>query len=250
MDETSSLVQADPITRLSPPMKDDVQLQQVKYNNFYSPHNNDFYTKFHYSKLDENSIRLLRIKPLNPDEDDSAPISCDLLNNVSLPANKDSYTTISYCAGDPKKVERVNVNGIDFNAFCNLGHALRQARHFWKDKYDKQELLLWADQICINQSDHEERSQQVSLMGDIYALASQVLVCLSSKHDPAGGIDWFLRLSRIHLLEHKFSQESPPGYEIYDDNIRLREFFVAKWDNEDFHLGWDAFIRTVLTSPW
>ncbi|KAF2027823.1 hypothetical protein EK21DRAFT_71189, partial [Setomelanomma holmii] len=42
-------------------------------------------------------------------------------------------------------------------------------------------ILLWADQICINQSDTEERSHQVGFMGAIYRCARDVAISLSTK---------------------------------------------------------------------
>jgi hypothetical protein len=133
---------------------------------------------------------------------------CDL--TVSLIAHRLTelellahYTTISYCAGNPKDTETIVVNGFIFNAFARLGHALRQARDFWKGKYHSAELLLWADQVCINQSNKKERAHQVNFMGDIYSNAGTV-----------------------------------------------RELSQAVSQVADFHLGWDAFIATVLRSPW
>ena len=37
---------------------------------------------------------------------------------------------------------------------------------------------LWADAVCINQSDLSEKAVQVGLMGQVYASAAQVLVWL------------------------------------------------------------------------
>ncbi|ORX97021.1 heterokaryon incompatibility protein-domain-containing protein, partial [Clohesyomyces aquaticus] len=165
-----------------------------KYDNFYTPKNNDFYSKFSYRILDLNCIRLLRIKPCDPGNIRQAAIECYVIENVSLTDMKGKYTTISYAAGDPKRKETVMVNGISFNALSNLGHALRQARYFWKNKYGNRELLLWVDQICINQSNPSERSEQVNLMGEIYATAEQVLVCLSVENDISGGIEWIDQL--------------------------------------------------------
>jgi hypothetical protein len=39
-------------------------------------------------------------------------------------------------------------------------------------------MLLWADAICINQSDINERNTQVKLMGEIYRTATRVHVWL------------------------------------------------------------------------
>lgn len=44
--------------------------------------------------------------------------------------------------------------------------------------------VLWADAICINQSDPYERSEQVAFMGVIYARAHCVLVCFGEPPTP------------------------------------------------------------------
>lgn len=54
--------------------------------------------------------------------------------------------------------------------------------------------LIWADQICINQCDVEERSHQVQQMGKIYASAFMVHVWLGSdSHDSDRAMDACLR---------------------------------------------------------
>jgi hypothetical protein len=247
MSELSPVDRSSPSGRLSRP-PGEVQVQQTKYDNFYTPNNSEFYSKFRYKDLDpaKRNIRLLRMKPPNSEDDESGTIRCDLVDDISLLAMSGKYTTISYCAGDPTQTEAIIVNGFCFNAFANLGHALRQARHFWKDKFDNQECLLWVDQVCINQSNPSERSHQVDLMGDIYASAEQVLICLSTEHDTAGGIGWLHRLSRDLPMDYCRLSED----EEYDDDAQSKDFFHVNWHDEDFHLGWDAFIRQVLTSPW
>jgi hypothetical protein len=40
------------------------------------------------------------------------------------------------------------------------------------------ERLVWIDALCINQSDDEEKTEQVRRMGEVYAQAKQVIVYL------------------------------------------------------------------------
>ena len=226
--------------------------QQVKYDNFYTPKNNEFYSKFHYVNLkpEERRIRLLRIQSLKPGEDKGHRIKCELIDNQSLAAMQGKFTTLSYCAGDPKKTETIVVNGLEFNAFSNLGHALRQVRHFWKEKYDTQELLLWTDQVCINQSNPNERSHQVSFMGDIYGSAIQVLVCLSVEGDRSGGIRWLQQFAS-EFREYKQNQPDNECASDSDDHEDHGEnFFLQKYDGESFHCGWDTCVATIFKSPW
>ena len=43
---------------------------------------------------------------------------------------------------------------------------------------EDQPLTIWIDQVCINQDDFDERSQQVMLMRDIYTRSQQVYIWL------------------------------------------------------------------------
>lgn len=60
----------------------------------------------------------------------------------------------------------------------SLAAALRCRRHLNED------IMLWADAICINQSDDDEKSRQIRMMGDIYNQAATVCVWLG-KESPA-----------------------------------------------------------------
>jgi hypothetical protein len=150
---------------------------------------------------------------------------------------KTKYTTLSYCAGDPKKTERIIINGHSFNAFANLGHAIRQARYFWKENIAHRELLLWADQACINQSNATERSKQVFMMGDIYSSAEQVLISLSVEGDMAGGIAWLHQF--VTICEQR----------VYD-NSSIQHWMTNAERPAERHLAWALFHKTVIESQW
>jgi hypothetical protein len=63
------------------------------------------------------------------------------------------------------------------SVYSNLVAALRRVRR------PDEALLIWADAICINQNDLEERTSQVQLMSDIFAGAEEVYACLSEGDD-------------------------------------------------------------------
>jgi hypothetical protein len=52
----------------------------------------------------------------------------------------------------------------------NLAAALRALRHTNKSR------TLWVDAVCIDQSNHKERSSQVKRMSQLYSLAQRVVV--------------------------------------------------------------------------
>jgi hypothetical protein len=162
-------------------------------DNFYSPANYDFYSQQPYEPLDQNvqTIRLLAVK-----RNKSRQLQCYLTDGMSLAEADGKYSAISYCAGDPKKTRTMEVNGLPFNAFANLAHAVEQAYRYCcsKEKYQNDmEVLLWTDQICIDQSNPNERSHQVNLMYQIYNSAREVVVCLSTDQQRGGSALNFMK---------------------------------------------------------
>ncbi|KAH7063874.1 heterokaryon incompatibility protein-domain-containing protein, partial [Paraphoma chrysanthemicola] len=214
--------------------------QHMSYDNFYTPQNQQFYATQPYAALKARHIRLLRINLLHSGEDNYAPVRCELLHNVSLDAMRGKYTTISYCAGDPKQTETLFLDGRPFNAFATLGHAVRQARHFWKKRHEHQELLLWADQICINQSNLLERAEQVNLMGDIYGAGAQVLISLSKEGGEPGGLNWFKHLSNDLIRRH----------EGVTNNVPLFDTIESEHHQAIPARGWEIFQTNFLAAPW
>lgn len=50
-------------------------------------------------------------------------------------------------------------------------------------EHGDEDILMWTDQICINQSNLRERSHQVEMMYDIYKTAQDVALCLDTLFD-------------------------------------------------------------------
>ncbi|KAF4951189.1 hypothetical protein FGADI_7680 [Fusarium gaditjirri] len=53
-------------------------------------------------------------------------------------------------------------------------------------RLDDQDIRLWVDAICINQSDTSERTHQVGMMREIYSTASRVLIYLENGDEESG----------------------------------------------------------------
>lgn len=99
----------------------------VPVDNFYSPANFDFYSCQPYEPLDrhDQAIRLLAVK-----KDASGRFECTLRESVPLAEADNTYTAIFYCAGDPKKTQSIQVNGLRFNAFANLALAIEYTYNY------------------------------------------------------------------------------------------------------------------------
>jgi len=122
-----------------------------------------------YRKLDfdTHEIRLLKLEWTYA-EDSSITYSLD---HASL-IDPGSYVALSYCWGDPLITEIIRLDGVDVRVTVNLASALRavQKRYF----HTGNGIRVWADALCINQGDNEERSHQVRSMRQIYSRASLV----------------------------------------------------------------------------
>lgn len=83
------------------------------------------------------------------------------------------YVALSYCWGDPFMTEKIIVDGLELNVTVSLASALRAVQ--------KQSFLtgngirIWADALCIDQGNNQEKSHQVRSMRQIYSKASQVV---------------------------------------------------------------------------
>ena len=91
------------------------------------------------------------------------------------------YTALSYVWGDPAFIKPMICNGKPFKTTKNLDIALRYLRR------TDLSVLLWIDQICINQDDLKEKTQQVILMSKIYQRAWSTLVWLGEEADNSSG---------------------------------------------------------------
>jgi hypothetical protein len=112
------------------------------------------YTPF---KSVKKEIRLL--KTISGLKD--GPLRC-FLEVISLDDNA-QYTALSYCWGDSNDRVNIMVNGQKISVTKNLENALSR---IWNVD---QNTVVWADAICINQQDVDEKSVQVGMMGDIYS---------------------------------------------------------------------------------
>ncbi len=92
-------------------------------------------------------------------------IPCDLEDDLD-------YEALSYSWGSAVDKKPIICDDARLDVTTNLEAALRHLRH------GKDPRVFWIDHICINQSDLDEREQQVSIMRDIYSKASGVVVWL------------------------------------------------------------------------
>jgi hypothetical protein len=127
---------------------------------------------------DNNGIRLIALQPW-PDK--AAPVHCSMIHTTLRQARDDiyeHYTALSYVWGDANDKTPISIDGKFLQITKNLECALRHLRD------EKRVLHVWADGVCINQQDDDEKSQQVQQMGRVYEVAHHTVIFLG-ECDPA-----------------------------------------------------------------
>jgi hypothetical protein len=104
------------------------------------------------------------------------------------------FEALSYVWGVCKEEDLVpvEVGGHEFRVTPNLKDALQYIRK------EEEDICMWADAICINQQDEEEKSIQVGMMRDIYKTAEIVTVFLG-----AGTIEGRSLIAALNRLGHE-----------------------------------------------
>ncbi|CAI0652465.1 unnamed protein product [Colletotrichum noveboracense] len=140
-----------------------------------------------YEPLSARRIRLLSLLPGSYHD----PLHCEL-RTVDLQF-KPEYEAVSYTwadeNGDASRSRRLYVGKrYDILAITNnCANALRRLRYVHHSRD------LWLDAVCINQENNSERSHQVGIMRNIYAMANRVLVYLGEDPkdpEPETSVAW------------------------------------------------------------
>ncbi|KAI4660166.1 uncharacterized protein J4E79_005971 [Alternaria viburni] len=106
--------------------------------------------------------------PYPPTDSDEIRCTIDTFEVDKAP----SYIALSYTWGDPIPLHTIRLNGKHFSIRENLFDFLKA---FGASDIGQQKHYLWIDQLCIDQSNDNERGHQVQMMRNIYRHAYLVI---------------------------------------------------------------------------
>lgn len=111
------------------------------------------------------------------------------------------YSALSYTWGDIAQRSRIEIDGRQFHITKNLEQALRQLRQ------QRGSVRLWADSLCINQMDTEERNLHVSQMREIYSAAKRTDIFLGEATQGSNALLYAIRAATPSILRSRTRDE-------------------------------------------
>jgi Heterokaryon incompatibility protein (HET) len=186
---------------------------------------------FQYDALRPNEIRLLRYAGTPSDFQ---------LTHVSF-QNAPDYIALSYFWGDPKLCHIITCNGQPMAITENLHKTLAAVyaairRGSTAPLYEKDEdILLWADGICINQTDVEEKNQQVSMMAEIYRNAKGSIGYIGSPPPGVNATASFEAFARFAGAKIATSETAPGERGSKEDPVTTSR---GIWNSPWFFRSW------------
>jgi hypothetical protein len=115
-------------------------------------------------------------------------IECEIIQ--TLITNAPQYVAISYTWGDVGDKRKIDIEGSRVPIAVSLYGALEALRQ------KQSSVLVWADALCIDQKNMDERSQHVQLMPQIYSNAAFVAIWLGpEENDSTKAVELLSRLA-------------------------------------------------------
>ncbi|KAL1845543.1 hypothetical protein Daus18300_014506 [Diaporthe australafricana] len=182
-------------------------------------------------KRDRREIRVVKI--LSEGFDDIMKVALETISLDNIDRAK--YEALSYCWGDatdtrPLAVQTPHAGELIVTVTSTLYDALRRLR-----PVSGPSRTLWADALCINQLDVEERSHQVSLMKSIYTLAEQVNIWLGRSTEDSR---WCFDRIKAVAAAYGQSGDSEAGINTTHDSMAIGGDdmlpFVERWRRCNF----------------
>jgi len=179
------------------------------------------------------------------------------------------YEALSYTWGNTADPSNITIEGAATALFTlgvtrNLAEALRYLRYKNKNR------VLWIDAVSINQQDLLERSETVPRMGDVYSLASRVVVWLGLEDAESQHAFRLLEELGSRIAIDEVAMTTRPATEADRDwadisiplpysskenqalaSLFSRPWFERLWIQQEIYMAKDATVVCGLsTMPW
>jgi hypothetical protein len=198
---------------------------------------------FQYTPLTQpDSIRLLRFsKTIPPSISPIIELFQICLCSTPVPI----YKALSYTWGEASNLVAVQITAGSSTKASQINVTPNCAAALQRLYENDPEVPIWIDAICIDQSNLEERAQQVSIMRDVYKLASQTIIFLGTQDkDSDIAMNYFSQFRdskavRLARLQEVDLQSPVPGA---IQRFFSRPWFERVWVLQEANWGRDAIV--------
>ncbi|KAF3000693.1 hypothetical protein E8E13_002202 [Curvularia kusanoi] len=147
------------------------------------------------------------------------------------------FEALSYVWGDEHAKRTVQISGYSVEVTRMLYTAFEHLR------YPLEKRTLWIDQVCIDQTNDDEKSHQVSLMRTIYKKCSQCVVWLGGIPSDKGfsKLDAEVAMAFIHTMAYG-------RYDLSEVDPKIRTFLANDVSGKKARKAFEALI--MGGNPW
>ncbi|KAF4626566.1 hypothetical protein G7Y89_g11587 [Cudoniella acicularis] len=186
--------------------------------------------------LEPDSIRILLLQPARSHEID---LEGSLIHTTLSDCDDDiiePFTALSYVWGDSGKTELAHVDAQSVAITPTLDAALRDLRDSTRVR------KIWADALCIDQSNNEEKAQQVVNMGEVYKTAARTIIHLGPLTPQADRV-------LEHVPRRNCGRNVAPGgsyatiVKEAEEDLLTRTWFRRVWVFQELVLSRDPWIQ-------
>ncbi|OCK74878.1 HET-domain-containing protein [Lepidopterella palustris CBS 459.81] len=169
----------------------------------------------------------------------TACLACKSAGNIP------SYEAISYTWGSQTLVDEILCDNFQLPITANCAQVLRRVRDPHRPR------VLWIDAICIDQTNIQERSNQVRFMHRIYRGASNVIICLGEASPDSDTAITILEEEGLQS-KRRFFTDTLSSNEIEAlQNLFRRSWFKRVWILQEVAWAWSAqVICGSRITPW
>jgi hypothetical protein len=188
---------------------------------------------YHYNPLREStSIRIFQLEP----GEEGVPLRCTI-EHVDVNSGV-KFSAVSYVVGSEKTSDRILVGA---DQYISLTASLHEVLQNLRGIENIEQKTFWADQICIDKHNTDERNQQVALMGTVYRKAAQVITYIGPEtlNDRKG----ISLIQTINNLWEKIQHLHP------DLDSTVVKSIVERHLPEENDSSWDGF-GSIIFRAW
>lgn len=187
------------------------------------------------------------LQPTDPNDNITAIAKSDENGSPSVALN---LIALSYASGPEAPVQDIFIESHDSHGWLSIQQDLHDFLKVRREATSKSP-WFWDDQICIDQQDKEEKSQQVFLMPTIYSRARRVEVWLGPAFEQSDeAMDLILKLAESNMNQKEIDLAQAPLQSTLATTMKM-PYWSRLWTVQELLLARNITIRLgKKTMPW